>query len=384
MDFNFTDDQRLLRDSVERLLADNYDFAQRKAGLLEPGGWSRRQWHRFAEMGLLGLPFAESDGGFGGGLPEILIVMEAFGKALVVEPYLPTVLLGGGFVHEGGSAEQRAAIIPRIVAGELTLAFAQAERQSRFDLANVETRARRNGTGWVLDGHKKHVLGGANADVLVVSARVSGDTRDLDGLALFLIDAKAPGVRRRGYPLQDQTCAAEIRFEGVHVGGDALIGEAGNALPLMTRVVNRAIAALCCEAVGVMDDVHRRTIEYMKVRKQFGAAIGSFQALRHRAVDMYVEVELARSIAMFGMMSCQDPDLAVGSHAVSTTKVQIGRAARHVGQEAIQLHGGIGMTEEYPAGSYFRRLSMIEVQFGDTRHHLEAVVADGAVAEAAA
>ncbi|MEO6717025.1 MAG: acyl-CoA dehydrogenase family protein [Novosphingobium sp.] len=370
MDFEFTDDQRMLREGAERLLAETYDFGQRSAWLSEPEGWSRRQWRRFAEMGLLGLPFDVADGGFGGGPTEIMIVMEAFGRALVVEPYLSTVLLGGGFLQLGGSQEQRATLLPRIIEGDLLLAFAQAEPNSRYDLGQVGTTARQVGGNWVIDGHKRHVLGGDSADKFIVSARIDGMPGDSEGLSVFLVDGDARGVTRRGYRLQDHTRAAEIRFDTVHVGPEAIIGEPGRGLGLMTRVVGRAIGAQCCEAVGVMASAHERTVEYLKLRKQFGATLGSFQALQHRAVDMYVQLELARSIALYGMTASEGIDAAERNRAVAATKVQIGRTARRIGQEAIQLHGGIGMTEEHPIGHYFRRLTMIEMQFGDTSHHL--------------
>lgn len=383
MDFDLTDDQRMLRDGISRLLADTYDFAQRGAHLAEPEGWSRGQWRRFADMGLLGLPFAEENGGFAGGPAETMIVMEAFGGALVVEPFLPTVLLGGGLLEAGGSAQQRAALIPRIADGSLLLAFAQAEAGSRFDLEHVATRARRSGDGWIIDGDKRHVLGGDSADQVIVSARIEGAVDAPDGIALFLVDARAPGVRRRGYRLQDHTRAADIAFEGVRVGAEAAIGVPGAALGLMTSVVDRAVAALCCEAVGAMAAAYERTVDYLKVRKQFGTTLGSFQALQHRAVDMFVQLELARSMAMYGITSSADADPVEASRAASATKVQIGQSARTIGQEAIQLHGGIGMTDAYPAGHYFRRLTMIEMQFGDTRHHLSRLTRmDGLIAAA--
>ncbi|MBW8753730.1 MAG: acyl-CoA dehydrogenase family protein [Sphingomonadales bacterium] len=370
MNFDLTDEQRLLRDGVERLLADSYGLAQRSAYLAEPEGWSRAQWRRFAEMGLLGLTFPSAQGGFDGGPAEVMIVMEAFGRALVVEPFLTTVILGAGFLQIGGSEEQRRTLLPRIVDGSLLLAFAQAEPQSCYDLNHVTATAKRAGDGWVINGHKRHVLGGDSADTFVVSARVAGDTGDTDGIALFLVGGAAPGVSRRGYRLQDHTRAAEVWFDGVTVGPDATIGEPGNSLGLIQRVVNRAIAAQCCEVVGVMASAYERTVEYLKLRSQFGARLGSFQALQHRAVDMFVQLELARSMAMYGITSSEDPDLADSTRAASATKVQIGRAARSIGQEAIQLHGAIGMTDEYPVGSYFRRLTMAEMQFGDTQHHL--------------
>jgi pimeloyl-CoA dehydrogenase small subunit len=375
MDFELTDEQRLLREGIERLLADTCDFAKRPAFLAEPEGWSRAQWRRFAEMGLLALPFAAEDGGWAGGPAETMIVMEALGRSLVVEPYLPTVLLGGGLLQFGGSAEQRAALLPGVIDGSLLLAFAQAEAGSRYDLAHVATKARRAGAGWVIEGVKRHVLGGDSADKLIVSARIAGEVGDGDGLALFVVDAGAPGVSRRGYRLQDHTRAAEIRFDGVRVDADAVIGEPGQALPLIERVTDRALAAQCCEAVGAMASAHERTIDYVKTRKQFGATLGSFQALQHRLVDMFVELELSRSIAMHGITGCEAADPVERARAVAATKVHIARTARLIGQEAVQLHGGIGMTEEHPIGHYFRRLTMLEIQFGDGAHHLARLAA---------
>jgi pimeloyl-CoA dehydrogenase small subunit len=377
MEFSLTVDQRLLSEGLDRLLADTYEFSRRREYLGLPEGWSRAQWQRYADMGLLGLPFSSNDGGFDGGPAEIMIVMEACGRALVLEPYVSTVLLGGGFLRMGGSDEQRSRLIPKIIDGSLLLAFAQAEPDSRYDLSHVATTARREGDAWVLNGHKRHVLHGDSADQLIVSARISGEAGDRDGLALFLVDASAPGLTRRGYRLQDHTRAAEIGLNTVSVGSHSVIGQPGEAFELITGVVNRATAALCCEAIGVMKSAYELTLDYLKTRKQFGAALGSFQALQHRAVDMFVQLEMARSIAMYGIMASEDSELSESTRAVAATKVQIGRSARMIGQEAIQLHGGIGMTEEYPVGHYFRRLSMIELLFGDTQHHLAALAESG-------
>jgi pimeloyl-CoA dehydrogenase small subunit len=377
MDFDLTDEQRMLQDSVQRLLAEHGGFEQRLAHRDEPRGYSRALWSRFAEMGLLALPFDEADGGLGGGPVDVLIVMQALGRALALEPYLASIVLGGSLLREAGSAAQRRALVPAIAGGDLTLAFAHAEAQSRHALADVATCARPEGDGWVLDGEKRYVAAGDTADRLIVSARVSGRPRDPDGIALFLVDAKAAGLTRRGYRTQDHTRAADIRLERVRVGADALLGPAGHALPAIERAVDAATAALCAEAVGVMERLLELTVEYLKVRKQFGVAIGSFQALQHRAVDMLVALEQARSMALYATMMCADPDADARSRAISAAKVQIGRSARFVGQEAIQLHGGIGMTEECQAGHYFRRLTMIELQCGDTPHHVRRLARAG-------
>jgi pimeloyl-CoA dehydrogenase small subunit len=377
MDFDFTDEQRMLKDSVERFVADEYEFERRKGYLAAPEGWSRDVWRRYAELGLLSLPFAEADGGLDGGPVETMIVMEAFGRGLAVDPYLATVVLGGGVLRLGASPAQRAALVPALIAGRKLLAFAHVESQSRYDLADVTTSARADGTGWILNGAKRFVLHGGCADQLIVSARVDGGRCDRDGLALFLIDAAAPGLVRRGYTLQDRFHAADVTLNNVRVGADALIGEAGAALPLIEQVTDCAIAALCSEAVGCMARAHELTVEYLKVRKQFGVPIGSFQALQHRAVDMLVMIEQARSMAMFAAMMAAEPAPDARRRAIAAAKVQTGKSGRFVGQQAIQLHGGIGITEECQVGHYFRRLSMIEILFGDTDHHLAVLARDG-------
>jgi pimeloyl-CoA dehydrogenase small subunit len=373
MDFDLTEEQNLLKNGIERLLADHYAFESRKHYMAEKDGWSREQWARYAEMGLLALPFAESDGGHGGGPVETLLVMEAFGRALVLEPYFTTVVLGGGFLRLGALAEQRRSLIPRIADGSLLLAFAQAEKQSRYDLADVATSAKLQGNGWVLNGCKPYVLHGDCADKLIVTARLSGDRCDRSGLGLFLVDGNAPGVRRRSYVTQDRLRAAEIVFENVHVDAESVIGELGAALPLIEQVVGLGIAALCAEAVGAMAQSYETTVDYLKIRKQFGATIGSFQVLQHRVVDMLVMIELARSMAMYAAMMSEDPDPAERARAISAAKAQIGRSGKFVCGQAIQLHGAIGMTDEYQIGHYYRRLTMIELTFGDTVTHLAAI-----------
>jgi len=370
MDFDLSEEQRLLQDSVARLLADRYGFEQRKGYAGAPEGWSRALWAQYAELGLLGLPFVEGDGGFGGGPVETMIVMEAFGRALVLEPYLATVILAGGLLRRAGTAEQRKALVPEIAAGRLTLALAHAERQARYDLADVATAARREAGGWVIEGEKSLVLHGDSADRLVVSARVAGGRRDRDGIALFLVDAKAPGVSRRGYPTQDGMRAAEVSLASVRVGADAALGEPGAALPVVERVVDEAIASLSAEAVGAMTALHELTVEYLKTRQQFGTPIGRFQALQHRAVDMLIALEQARSMAMLATMMAAEDDAGERGKAIAAAKVQIGRSGRHIGQEAIQLHGGIGMTMEYSVGHYFKRMTMIDQLYGDADHHL--------------
>ena len=371
MDFDLSDEQRLLKDSVDRMTADRYGFEARRTYRAQPEGWSRDMWSQFAEQGLLGLPFAEDHGGFGGGAVETAIVMEAFGRALVVEPYLATVVLCGGLLRHAASDDQLAELVPAIAAGERVMAYAQAERQARWSLNDVATKATQGGDGaWRVTGEKTLVLHGDSADTLVVSARTAGEHRHRHGIGLFLVDAGAPGVTRRGYPTQDGLRAAEISFADAPAQA---LGDPAEALPVMERVNDELLAAVSAEAVGVMDAMHALTVDYMKTRKQFGRAIGENQALQHRAVDMYVSLEQARSMAMFATMMSTDPDPVERLRAMHAAKVQVGRSGRHIGQEAVQLHGGIGVTMEYAVGHHFKRMTMIERGYGDTDSHLAAL-----------
>jgi pimeloyl-CoA dehydrogenase small subunit len=379
MDFDLSEEQRLLKDSVEGLLADSYDFDQRKKYAAEKGGWSKAVWNKLAEQGLLGLPFAEEHGGFGAGAVETSIVMEALGRALLLEPYLATVVLGGGFLRHGGSDAQKAAHIPSIVDGSRTLAFAQLEKSSRYNLADVTTTAKKKGGGWVIDGEKFVVIHGETADMLIVSARASGAQRDRNGIGVFLVPANAKGVTIKGYPTQDGMRAADIRFEGVEVGADAVIGDPENGLPLIERVVDEARIAMCAEAIGAMDESLKSTVEYLKTRKQFGVTIGQFQTLQHRAADMFVALEQARSMSIFASMASDFDDARERAKAVAAAKVQIGKSLKFVGQQSIQLHGGVGMTMELKIGHYFKRLTMIESTFGDTDYHLRRVSEAGSL-----
>jgi pimeloyl-CoA dehydrogenase small subunit len=370
MDFDFTEEQRLLRESVDRLLADRYTFDKRKAYLAEPDGWSRAVWAQYAELGLLGLPFAEEHGGFGGGGIELMLVMEAFGRALVLEPYLATVVLAGAALRLAGSEAQQVALVPRVAKGELLLAFAHGERQARYDLSDVLTTAKPKGRGWVVDGAKSVVAHGDGAGTLVVSARTAGERNDTAGITLFLVDAAANGVARRSYTMRDGTRAAEISLSGVELGADAVLGEIGAAFPIIERVVEAGIAATSAEAVGAMETMQAMTLEYLKTRTQFGRPIGQNQALQHRATEMFVSLEQGRSMAMLAAMMVDEPDAAERAHNIAMAKVGVGQAARFVSQNAVQLHGGIGMTEEYAVGHYFRRCMVIEHSFGDTTHYL--------------
>jgi pimeloyl-CoA dehydrogenase small subunit len=370
MDFDFTEEQRLLRESVERLVADHYGFDKRRAYLAEPDGWSRALWAQYAELGLLGLPFAEGYGGFGGGPIDTMLVMQAFGRALALEPYLATVILGGTALRLAADEAQKSTILPHISEGEMVLAFAHGERQARYDLADVLTTARPRGGGWVLDGAKSVVLHGDSARHLVVSARTAGERDDPDGITLFLVEAAANGLARRSYAMRDGTRAAEISLSGVEVRGADVLGEVGTALPVIERVVEAGIAATAAEAVGAMEMLQAMTLEYLKTRRQFGRPIGDNQALQHRAAEMLMALEQGRSMAMLAAMMVEEPDGAERAHNIAMAKVGVGQASKFVSQNAIQLHGGIGMTEEYAVGHYFRRCMVIEHLFGDPAHHL--------------
>ena len=374
MDFDLSDDQRLLADSVTRLMADRYGFEARKGFVKQDAGWSAEMWGRYAELGLLGLPFAEEHGGFGGGPVDVMLVMQEFGRALALEPYLATVVLGGGAVRLAGSAAQQAAILPAIAEGGLKLAFAHSEREARYDLADVQTTAKRANGGWGLDGAKSVVLHGDSADRLVVSARVRGERDDPDGIGLFLVDAGAEGLARRGYALRDETRAAEVSLTNV-IAAETL-GEPGAAFATIARVVEAGIAAMGAEAVGAMETMQSMTLEYSRTREQFGKPIGTNQVVQHRLSEMLMALEQGRSMAMLAAMSVDEPDAAERARAISMAKIGFGQAARFVSQQAIQLHGGIGMTEEYAVGHYFRRALVIEHTFGDTAYHLARLAAD--------
>jgi pimeloyl-CoA dehydrogenase small subunit len=368
MDFEPSDDQRLLLESVSRLLADNYGFAQRKTYLARPEGFSSDMWAKFAELGLLGLPFAEEYGGFGGGAQEVMLVMQAFGRVLVLEPFLATVVLGGTAIQAAGSDAQKKALLPAIAEGGLKLAFAHGERQARYDLTDVVTSAKKSGDGWVLDGSKTVVSHGEAADRLIVSARTSGDRYDEDGITLFLVDTAAQGLARRGYATRDETRAADVSLSNVSA---EVLGEVGGGLAIIEKIVEAGIAATAAETVGAMEAMNEMTLEYSKTRVQFGQPIGSYQVVQHRLSDMFMAQEQGRSMAMLATMSMDNDDPVERRHDFALAKVGVGQSGRYVSQSAVQMHGGIGMTEEYAVGHYFRRCMVIERLFGDPAYYLQ-------------
>ena len=375
MDFDLTPEQQLLKDSVDRLMSERYDFESRKKYQSSPAGWSRDLWTQYGELGLLGLPFAEADGGFGGGPVETMLVMEAFGRALSLEPYFACVTLAGGALRRAANEQQRAKLISGMASGESLMSLAHSEPTARYDLTDVRSTARREGGAFVLDGDKGLVLHGDSAAKLIVSARTAGGRRELNGLGLFLVAADAPGLTRHGYRTQDGARAAEVSLRGVRISPEDVIGDPGKAFPVIEAVAGEAIAALCAEAVGAMAESLRLTVEYLKTRKQFGAPIGTFQALQHRASDMFVALEQARSMAFLAAMMVDDANEQERRKALSAAKIQIGQSARFIGQQSVQLHGGMGMTMEMKIGHLFKRLAMIERQFGDVDHHLSLLAA---------
>lgn len=368
MNFDFTEEQGMLRDSVARFIQDDYDFDTRRGIVELEKGFSPEKWRTFAELGWLSIPFAEELGGFGGNAVDVMVVMEQLGRGLVVEPYLATVLLFGGLLQRGGTPAQQEAHIPAIIAGERLGAFAYLERQSRYELADVKTTAAADGDGYVLNGEKVVVFNGANADHLIVTARTAGEQSDGEGISLFLVAADAPGVERISYRMMDGQLVANLVFTGVKLDGDALVGEVDQALGLVNEIVMEANLALSAEALGIMGELNAKTLEYTRTREQFGVAIGSFQALQHRMVDTFMSCEQTRSLLYRAVcaMTDEEEDAATAIHAL---KVMVDKAGRHIFGEAIQLHGGMGMTDELDIGHYAKRLMMINTTFGNGDYH---------------
>ena len=366
MDFSYTETQDMLRDTLARFLADTYDFETRKKMLTRPEGRDPGIWRALAtELGILGAPFAEEHGGLGGGALENMIRMEELGKVIAIEPYLQTVVIGGGALKHSGGARADA-VIPEIIAGNAVIAFAYAEPQGRYDLANVRTSAKADGAGYVLSGHKAVVYATPWATHLLVTARTGGSTRERAGVELFLIDATLPGIVRRDYPTVDGFQASEIYFENVAIPGDAHIP---GGIDLIELLVDEATVAVCGEACGISRKLHEGTLDYIKQRKQFGQPIGKFQVLQHRMADMFVEAEQIASMALMGTLKLDLP-AAERKAAVSLAKAKVSRSINFVGQNAIQTHGGIGITVELAIGHYFKRATMIENQFGSADFHL--------------
>jgi alkylation response protein AidB-like acyl-CoA dehydrogenase len=371
MDFNFKEEQLQLADALKRWIARDYDAERRRAIVASSAGVSDAAWATLAELGLMALPLPEAQGGFDGDAVDMFVVMQELGRGLVVEPYFAT-MLGAEFLKLGGGHES---LLERVATGELKLACALTERQSRHDLRDIATRAAADGDGWTLTGEKKVVLHGFQAGMLIVSSRSGGAQRDAGGVSLFMVPADAPGVRITDYRMLDGQRAADVRLDGVRVDASDLIGAAGQGWPILERAADYGAGLLCAEALGAMDALFAATLEYLKTRQQFGVPIGKFQALQHRMADMYIHLEQARSMALLAAMTLGSTDPEERRRAVSAAKYRVGQAARFVGQQAVQLHGGMGVTDELPAAHYFKRLSTIELTLGDSDHHLARFIA---------
>jgi len=366
MDIQFTEQQELLRSSVQRLLRDQYSFDARRKIVASEEGWSRKQWRAFAELGLLGAPFSEDAGGLGGGPLSTMIIMHEFGRHLVIEPFVETVVLAGGLIEQLGSGEQKQGFIPDIIAGEKTWALAWTEKGSRFDIATVATTARRDGKDYVLSGEKTAVIAAPWADYLIVSARTSGDRHDLGGVSLFVVDRHAANLDLQSFGTIDGRRAAEISLRDVRA---ELLGSEGEGVTALEACRDRVIGALCAEAVGAMVELNAATLEYAKTRKQFGTTIGTFQVLQHRMVDMFIAHQEALSLMQHLSLSLDAGEADI-SRLASGAKSKIGYAGRFVADQAVQLHGGMGMTDELNIGHYFKRISSINIQFGDPAFHV--------------
>ncbi len=369
MNFSFSEEQEMVRDFVERFVREKYEPDMRRKIESSEQGFSSENWNMFAELGWLGLPFPEEDGGFGGGAVETMIIFEAFGRGPVLEPFLATAILAGSALRQAASAAQKEALIPAIIDGSIQLALAYCEPDGRYNPANVSTMATETGEGFVIDGDKSVVLNGPAADRLIISARTHGQQHDPDGVTLFLVDASAKGVSRQNYPTQDGFRASEIVFDEVAVSADAVIGELHGGYAILNNAIEEAILASCAEAVGAMEMLYKATVEFSRTRKQFGVPIGSFQVLQHRMSEMFMEYEQTKSLLYRAAMA-MDAGADDASRTISALKIQVGNAGRKVGQEAIQIHGGMGMTEEMYVGYYFKRLTMINSLFGNIDYHL--------------
>jgi alkylation response protein AidB-like acyl-CoA dehydrogenase len=376
MDLAFTDEQAMLKDSIEKFIINDYDFEVRQNNASGDPGFSPELWTLFAELGWTAVPFAEADGGFDGGPVELMIMMQQFGRGLVVEPFLANIVLAGGVLRRAADEAQKSRWLQPLIAGELQAALATGEPQSRYDLANVQTTATKDDGGWTISGQKGVVLNGGIADLLMVPARTSGDSRDTEGITMFAVDASAEGVTRTSYPTVDGHRAAEISLDNVRVAADCVLGREGSAHAMLEAVVDEATLALSAEAVGIMQVMTEKTVEYAKSREQFGVPIGSFQALQHRMVDMLTACEQSYSLLLWACLANAD-NTEDARRSISAIKYQVGTAGKHVGQEAVQLHGGMGVTWELDIAHYFKRLTAINLMFGNADWHLDRLAAAG-------
>jgi alkylation response protein AidB-like acyl-CoA dehydrogenase len=371
MDFAITEEQSLLQDSVAKFIDNDYDFEKRMKHSESELGYSAEDWQEFANLGWTAVPFAEEDGGLDGGPVELMLIMEQFGRGLVVEPYLASIVLAGGALRRTADDAQKADWLMPLIEGSKTGALAYLEPQSRYRLADVALSAKKDGDDYVLNGEKGVVLNGATADVLVVSARTAGGQKDEDGISLFVLAADSDGVTRRGYATVDGQKGAEITFRDVRVPAAQLLGEDGKSFPVLQSVLQEATLAVCAEAVGIMEKLNHKTLEYTKSRVQFGVPIAAFQALQHRMVEMFMLYEQTKSLLLWAVMAQESEDADEARRAISAIKYQVGTAGRQIGEEAVQLHGGMGVTWELDVAHYFKRLTVIDTLFGNADFHVE-------------
>jgi alkylation response protein AidB-like acyl-CoA dehydrogenase len=369
MDIQLTEEQELLRGSVQRLLRDHYDFDTRRRIVATEDGWSRKHWGDFAELGLLAAPFAEESGGLGGGPLATMIVMQEFGRHLVIEPFLETVVLAGGLIESTGNSEQKQEHLPDIMTGKSVWALAWAESGSRYDFSNVTATATRKAGHYILSGAKAAVIGAPWADRLIISARTSGDRNDRAGVSLFVVDPRSANLHLQSFKTIDGRRAAEMTLRDVRVPVGNLIGREGEGVAALEKCRDRAIAALCAEAVGAIGELNAATLEYTKTRKQFGVPLGAFQVLQHRMVDMFIAHQEAISLMQHLSLALADSESGA-SRLASGAKTKIGYAAKFVAEQAVQLHGGMGMSDELNIGHYLKRISSFNIQFGDPAYHL--------------
>ena len=370
MDFTFNEEQSLIQDQVDQFIQKEYDWETRQSLSNSDLGFGQDNWQKFAELGWLGISVSEDSGGFGGSAIESMLIMEAFGKGLVVEPFLETMIMSGGIIDDHGSIEQKSALLEPAIAGDMQLALAYAEPQSRFNISDVVTEAKAEGENFILNGYKSVVMNGPSANKIIVSARTSGSQLDENGITLFVIDSDTSGLNKTDYKTVDGRRASDLTIENLSVSQDDIIGELDAGFKILDSAIDKAILAISAEAVGAMEVLYKATVEYAKTREQFGTAIGKFQVLQHRMVDMFMEYEQCKSLLYMATMKHEEG--AVDSKkAISGLKYQVGKAGKFIGQQAVQLHGGMGVTDELNVGHYFKRLTTVGTIFGNTDYHLK-------------
>jgi hypothetical protein len=373
MDFSISEEQSMLADSVSKFIENDYDFERRQKIAESDDGYSLELWNTYAELGWTAVPFAEDDGGLAGGPVELMLMMVEFGRGLLLEPFLANVVLAGGVLRRAADPGQKSQWLGPLIEGNLQAALAIAEPQGRFDIANIKTTAKANGTSFVLNGDKICVLNGGDAEIIIVPARSSGEQADESGITLFAIPADSAGIERRAYRTVDAQQAADITLTDVKAEASAVLGEIGEGFNTLQDVVDEATLAVCAEAVGIMRAMHDKTVEYSKNRVQFGVPIGSFQALQHRMVEMLMACEQSQSLLMWAVM-LNTADNENKKQAISAMKYQIGTAGINVAREAVQIHGGMGMTWELDIAHYFKRMTAIDLLFGNADYHLDRFV----------